>query len=164
MVELWFVFDTLFIKTIKVEFVNVAHHILCLILTDMTKITTKKSQGASALRLYIPCITHIGKKYDIGCDFIVLIAGRAHFGVFDGYFLCLFYFMKSSVRSCTIRNFWRVFLVAILLYSVLRMGRTQLASNWVTSGWVLVWSIRILPIGRQASFSFFSPKCVTYVT
>ena len=90
----------------------------------------KKSQDASALRLQILCITGIVMTYDIGWGFIVLRVGRTHFGIFDGHLQCLFYFMEFSVRACTIRNFWRVFLVVILLYSVLRAGHTQLVSSW----------------------------------
>ena len=44
-------------------------------------------------------------------------------------------------------------------------GPHTISEQLGTSGWVLVglWSIRTLPIGRQASFFPFSPKCVTYI-
>ena len=72
------------------------------------------------------CITRIGKTYDAGWNFIVLRAGRTHFGIFDGHFLCLFYFViYPPLGHAQLGIFLRVFLLVILLYSVLSSGHTN---------------------------------------
>ena len=114
----------------------------------------KKSQGASALGLQIPCVTHIGKAYDFGWDFKVLLSPqRGPYTIWDFRWVFLMYIL-----------FWRVF--ENLIYFIQSLERAVNNKGEGGDKQLGLSEVNIHQEPYQAAkhrFLPFFPKCVTYV-